>query len=166
MPIFFCRQKPPAASANLFLQNAKTGLDSCWHVANNMDIEANNTHRETVMTFNEFCDDILDLHVGMMTESQIADARLLYSNHGKTSKPGAPKHRDANLSAGAVRSKLERLLASQKIDMQKHSNVDLTIANAFVAKAEAALARRTKKADLLELITMNSDVSRSIKNQL
>jgi len=119
-----------------------------------------------IMTFEDFCDDILDLHIGMMTEQQIADARLLYSNHGKSAKPNAEKHRDAHLSAVAVRQKLERLLVSQKIDMQKYSHVDLTIANAFVAKAEAALARRTKKEDLLDLITMNSDVSRSIKNQL
>lgn len=118
------------------------------------------------MTFEDFCDDILDLHVGMMTERQIADARLLYANHGKSTKQNAEKHRDAHLSAGAVRQKLERLLASQKIAMQMHSHVDLTIANAFVAQAETALSRRTKKTDLLDLITMNSDVSRSIKNQL
>lgn len=117
------------------------------------------------MTFDEFCFDIVgSAPITAAEESQMRVDWMRYTQAAK--KVARVKHADEHLTASAVRAKLERLVASQRYDVNRYPHLQLDFAREFLAKADAALAARTKKADLLDLITLNSEVSRNINAQL
>jgi len=116
------------------------------------------------LTFNEYCEDFLDQHIGLMSDAELATAKAGYNALFVTVKKVA-KHADAGMKLDALKSKVARLVASQKINVERAEVSDLSTAKAYIAKAEAALSAKTKKTDLLELITLNSEVSRFINSQ-
>lgn len=116
------------------------------------------------MTFQEYCEDILDLHTGLMSETEIAEAMAGYRKW-TAPKEKAAKHPDAKLKLAELRAKVERFISSQKIAIERNGDKDLSIVKAFVEQAEEALNGKPKKADLLALITLNSEASRHINDQ-
>lgn len=117
------------------------------------------------MSFQTYCEDILDLHAGLMSAAQIAEARASFK--AASTKVATEKHRDAGLKLAELNAKVDRLLANQKISAVKaeEQGLDASIVKLFVAQAEQALAGKAKKADLLNLITLSSEASRALNDQ-
>jgi hypothetical protein len=115
------------------------------------------------MSFQDYCDDILDLHTGLMSASQIAEARAAFAAAGK--KEAVAKHPDAGMKLAELIAKVSRLAGNQKIAIERAAGKDASIAQLFVDSAEKALAGKPKKAELLNLITLNSEASRSLNAQ-
>tara|TARA_R110000850_G_scaffold275207_1_gene414150 strand:+ start:23636 stop:23998 length:363 start_codon:yes stop_codon:yes gene_type:complete len=117
------------------------------------------------MSFQTYCEDILDLHTGLMSAAQIAEARASFTSVSEKEK--VQKHKDAGLKLPELIAKVDRLAASQQIATAKAESegLDTSIAKLFVAQAAQALAGKAKKADLLNLITLSSEASRALNNQ-
>lgn len=117
------------------------------------------------ISFEEFVTDVLDLQFGLMTEQQIADAKAHYQDF-TAPKPRQPKHPDAGKKVIELREKLDRLLKSQIIAAERNTDLNLSATKMFIAQATEALNGKAKKSELLQLITLNSEVSRDLNNQL
>jgi len=113
------------------------------------------------LNFNEYLEDFLDLQSGMMSESEKAAA---YQNYLRMMKPATrpTKHEFAGLKANELRSKIERLVSNQTRFNDRNPSPEAT---AFIASANAILAGRTTKAQMLDLIDENSAVSRLLNNR-
>lgn len=113
-------------------------------------------------SFEEYCEDYLDLSVALMSSAERAYHREGYASWmaPEKSAPKTPKHADAGLSVDALKAKLLRLVASQKRAIESIPAHNLDIPKCFIAAAETALAGKAKKSQLLDLITDNSNVSR------
>jgi len=116
------------------------------------------------ISFEDYVSDVLDLQVGLMSEKQIAEARTGY-NKLFAPKPVVAKHRLSNVKVAELRKMIEHFVSSQKIAIERNSDKDLTIVKTFIAEAEKALAGRAEKAELLKLIDLNSEASRSLAAQ-
>ncbi|RLJ20014.1 hypothetical protein DJ031_06810 [bacterium endosymbiont of Escarpia laminata] len=119
----------------------------------------------TAITFQEYCEDILDQHTALMS---IEERRQAYAGYRKMVAPKAKteRHPDAKLKLAELRAKVERFMVSQKVTIERNAGKDLSIATAFVEQAETALNGKAKKADFLALITLNSEASRHINGQM
>jgi len=117
------------------------------------------------MSFQDYCEDNLDLQTGLMSAAQIAEARASF--HAVSEKVKVEKHKDAGLKLAELIAKVSRLAASQSIAIAKaaEQGKDASIAKLFVAQAEQALTGKAKKADLLNLITLSSEASRCLNAQ-
>jgi hypothetical protein len=118
------------------------------------------------MTFEEYCEDILDRHIGLMGEDERAEAYASYKAWMAPKKKAVvERHPDSKLKLSELEAKVERLLASQKIAIERAKNANAAVAKEFVRQAEAALAGKHTKADLLSLITLSSQASRQLNDQ-
>lgn len=118
------------------------------------------------MSFETFCFDIADVQPALLSDAQRSAIFADYQAFVAPKRQAAAvKHPDAGMKAADVRYKLARLVGDQKFDIAKHSKLNVEFAKAFVARAEAALAGKSTKAELLELITINSEVSRDLNTQ-
>jgi len=115
------------------------------------------------MKFQTYCDDMLDLHTGLMSAAQIAEARASFKSASE--KVATEKHKDAGLKLHDLIEKVTRLAASQTIAINKALGLNSEIAKMFVAQANQELAGKAKKANLLNLITLSSEASRAINSQ-
>jgi hypothetical protein len=115
------------------------------------------------MNFQTYCDDILDLHTGLMSAEQIAEARASFK--AASEKVATAKHKDSGLKMNELIAKVTRLADSQSIAINKAQGLNTEIAQMFVAQANRALAGKAKKSDLLNLITLSSEASRAINSQ-
>ena len=116
------------------------------------------------MTFQEYCEDLLNRHTGLMSTEERNEA---YAGYRQMIAPKAKneKHPDARLKLAELKAKVTRLVASQKITKERNADKDLSIVAAFIEQAEAALNGKSRKADYLALITLNSEASRHINGQ-
>lgn len=112
-----------------------------------------------IMTFEDYQDDMLHGHE--------SDPAIAYANYLQFTRKASSKikHPDHGLKLAELKSKVERLLNSQKITIERNGEKDTSLASSFVSAAEQALASNVKKADLLDLITMSSAASRHINSQ-
>lgn len=116
------------------------------------------------MTFQDYCDDILDQHIGLMSEEELQKAIASYKNW-MAPKEKIENHPDSKLKLNDLKAKVERLLASQKIAVVRAAGKDVALVEAFIVQAEEALSRKAKKSELLALITLSSDASRNLTQQ-
>ena len=116
------------------------------------------------INFQEYCEDILDQHIGLMSSEQIKEAMAGYQAC-VAPKLKTEKTSDSKLKLAELKSKLARLVSSQKIAIERNSDKDISTAEAFVKQAEEALEGKATKANLLVLISLNSEVSRYINSQ-
>jgi len=116
------------------------------------------------MNFQNYCEDMLDLHTGLMSAAQIAEARASFK--AASEKVATAKHKDSGLKLSDLIAKVTRLAASQSIAINKAQGLNTEIAQIYVAQANKALAGKAKKADLLNLITLSSEASRLLNSQL
>lgn len=119
------------------------------------------------MTFQDYCEEFLDQDISLMSAQQKQDAYNAYVSKA-SKKDVTVKHADAHLKLVELISKTQRLIASQKIAIERAKiaglNADLAIK--VVTDAEILLSKRAKKSELLDLITANSEASRALNNQL
>ena len=117
------------------------------------------------ISFEAYLEDILDAHIGLMSSNEITSARHGYNAF--IAKPAkSAVHQDSGLKLGELRSKVERFVSSARITIERNKGKDLTMIRTFAAKAESTLKGRCTKASLLALITLNSEASRHINNQV
>lgn len=124
----------------------------------------------TTITFEEYCEDYLDLNIGLMSELQIIEARAGYQSlidAARAQKPFIAKHPDMKLPIAELRARCERLVSGQRNAVAKFSAVEgfddaaLGAARAAVAHGEALLsAKRPTKAEFIAHAAQNSDASR------
>ena len=117
------------------------------------------------MTFEEYCEDFLDQHIGLMNQSERNEAYAGYKKLLQKSKTTTAKHPDSHLKVNELRLKIQRLIDGQKISIERNAEKDVSLARLFIRQATAALSGKTKKSELLELIDLNSDASRQINLQ-
>jgi len=118
------------------------------------------------LTFEDYCDDFLGLSIGLASESELNQARAGYKAiFAKPEKKERKEvHPDAWMKLDALKEKLSRLVASQKITIERNTDKDTSKVEAFVAASES-LKGRVTKAMICNLITMSSDASRDMNNQ-
>lgn len=119
------------------------------------------------VSFNEYLEDVLDLHVGLMSEAALIEARKGYEAWSAPRKADA-KHPDMKMSADELRSRCERLVAGQQYAMKKFADAigyesALVAACAAVAEGLRLLSlKRATKAEYIAHAAMNSDASRKM----
>lgn len=77
----------------------------------------------------------------------------------------AEKHQDAHLNLADLKAKVSRLVASTKINIERNSDKDVSLCAEVVERAELLFSKKATKAELLDLITLNSEASRQLNNQ-
>jgi len=119
------------------------------------------------MSFEDFCDDVLNKSIGLLSANEIEQAQLAYQNWLKPNKqPTKPDHPDMKKPLSALIERTKRLVQSQKYAIEKFSD-DPRYKSAIEAglKAieygEAILAnKKSKKSDFIAHAEMNSTASR------
>jgi uncharacterized UBP type Zn finger protein len=81
----------------------------------------------------------------------------------KTTK--TEKHQDAHLNLSDLKAKVSRLVASTKINIERNADKDVSLCIEVVSQAEVLFRKKATKAELLNLITLNSEASRQLNNQ-
>lgn len=121
----------------------------------------------STITFEDYCEDFLDLATGLMSDQQLAEARIGYQALlARQTKP-APQHPDMKRQASELRARCERLTANQRYAVEKFQTAPgfdpaaLNAARAAVAEGERILsAKRATKADFIAHAEQNSQASR------
>ena len=75
------------------------------------------------------------------------------------------KHQDSHLKLADLKAKAERLVASQKINIERNSDKDTSLCAEVVKQGNVLFSRKATKQELLDLITLNSEASRQLNNQ-
>ena len=119
------------------------------------------------MTFNDYCDDIINQSTGLMTEKQLEEARVGYKAWmaPRPAATAAAKHPDAKYAVSTLVKKVKVFIENQRRAAANSSGYDVTLSLNFVAKATEALAGKPEKSELIDLIVMNSDASRALNAQ-
>ena len=77
------------------------------------------------------------------------------------------KHPDSKMKLAELEAKAKRLVASQEYAVNKYSNeLDVSESVAVVEMSKKIFAKKATKAQLLALVTANSNASRKINDQL
>jgi hypothetical protein len=76
------------------------------------------------------------------------------------------KHADSKLKAPQLLAKAIRLVASQEYAINKYPELDMKESKEVVNLAQKLFSKKATKAQLLALITANSNASRKVNNQL
>lgn len=118
------------------------------------------------ITFETFVEDVMDLHVGLMSEDQISAARADYARFCDAAKPKASKkHPEMSWKLADLKSRCERLIRSQKIAVERCADAAAKQAGLeAIAFGEALLAKRATKAEFISHKEMNSDASRAMNS--
>ncbi len=83
----------------------------------------------------------------------------------KKIKSTKAKHPYSNLKLQGCKDRLKMLLNNQKNSLQYSSGLNTEFLKQFIEKAEKALSQKTKKADLLDLMTLSLEVSHDLTAQ-
>lgn len=119
------------------------------------------------MTFTEYLEDVLDMHAGLMSEAEIAQARKgfeLFSAPKKASEA----HPDMKKSVTELRARCERLVAGQnnaiaRVFDKPEFSAAIVAARAAVAEGKRVLsAKRPAKAEFIAHAEQNSAASREM----
>lgn len=119
------------------------------------------------MNFDDFAEDVLGLHTGLMSSEERMQARAAYERWQEPATAATPVHPDMKLQTHVLRQRCERLVAGQKTSVARAigSVASLRLAAESVAFGEMLLSqKRTTKADFIKHATMNSDASRALNN--
>jgi len=115
-----------------------------------------------MITFEDYCEELLDMHICLMTEQEIKEAY-----QGYITKPTkVEKHKWAHLKVGALRAKAENLIDCQRIAIERNADKDISLTIALVKYADELFSKKATKAQLLDLITKNSEASRILNAQI
>lgn len=119
------------------------------------------------MTFTEYLEDILDMHAGLMSESEIAQARRGFELFSAPKK-AIESHPDTKNSVADLRARCERLVAGQNKAIARVSGKPefadaIVAARAAVAEGVRVLsAKRPTKAEFIAHAEQNSAASREM----
>lgn len=114
-----------------------------------------------MISFETYLDDVLDLHVALLSKEQIAEARIAYES--ATGRQVTKKHPDMARKAGELKTRCERLVNGQRKAIERRRITDqaaLAAARFAVAEGERLLTKRSTKAEFIAHSEMNSDASR------
>lgn len=117
------------------------------------------------MTFEEYIEDVLDLHIGLMSKQEIEERRRAFEAANKQEKR-EPADPDMKKPLAELREHTARLVAAQKRAVQKFAGTPgftdaLTAASLAIAEGEALLAaKKPTKAQFIAHKTSNSNASR------
>ena len=120
-----------------------------------------------MISFAEYLEDVLDLHIGLMSEEDLTSAREGYARF-VAPKPRNPKHPDLKMQVSDLVARCERLTQGQERAIVKFSGkpgyeAAITAAKESVSEGRRILAaKRPTKADLIAHAEMNSDASRKM----
>jgi hypothetical protein len=121
--------------------------------------------RDTIMNFSYWYNEIADMPTkaddGTWFDLETG-IPFIAKSEPKMIKLAAVKHPDQALKMPALLAKINRLIESQKINLDRSTNADYKQeATRFINTTESLIAnKKSKKADLLAAITENSDLSR------
>ena len=116
------------------------------------------------MTFEEYCEDFLDLQVGLMSDQALTEARASYDALSTRTKK-AEKHPDLKLPVAELRARCERLVEGQKISIERATDAEgIAAARVAVEFGERLLAKRATKAEFVEHKELNSHASRLLND--
>lgn len=119
------------------------------------------------MTFDEYLEDILDLQRGLMSESEIFQARKGYELFSSPKKTSAD-HPDTKKSVTELRARCERLVVGQRNAIARVSDKPAFAAAIIAARASVAegervlLAKRPTKSEFIAHAEQNSAASRAM----
>jgi hypothetical protein len=120
-----------------------------------------------MISFAEYIEDVLDLHVGLMSEEDLTAAREGYARF-IAPKPSNPKHPDMKMSAADLIARCKRLVDGQAYAVAKFAGqpgyeTAVIAAKEAIAEGRRILAaKRPTKADLIAHAQMNSAASRAM----
>jgi len=114
------------------------------------------------LTFEDYCDDIIGLSLGLAGNEEIAQARKTYKEWMKPVEK-EDNHSDSNMKLGDLRNKAKNLTISQEYAINKYKDsFDVNFVEKHVRYAKELLSGKNTKAQLLDLITANSEISRDL----
>lgn len=117
------------------------------------------------MNFNEYIEDVLDLHTGLMSEEQVAEARKSFEQF-MTPKKASETHPEMKKPVAELRARCERLVIGQSNAIARVSDkpefaAALISAKAAVAEGKRILSmKRATKAEFIAHAEQNSAASR------
>ena len=120
-----------------------------------------------MISFETYLEDVMDLHIGLMSQEQIAEARRAYES--ATNRQVEKKHPDMARKASELKTRCERLVAGQRTAIERGLVTDhaaLTAARLAVAEGERLLAKRSTKIEFIANAEMNSNASRMMNAAL
>ena len=124
------------------------------------------------LTFNQYCEEFLDLQTGLMSDQQIKDAKIGFDL--LSSKKPAPTNPDLKLKVSELRGRCERLTRGQKNAIEKviaanlkdeQSKEALIAATISVKMGDQLLSGHGTKKQFVEHFEINSHASR-LMNQV
>lgn len=119
------------------------------------------------MNFAEYLEDILDMHAGLMSEAEIAQARKGFELFS-TPKKASEAHPDTKKSVTELRARCERLVVGQNNAIARVSDkpefaAAIIAARSAVAEGKRILsAKRPTKAEFIAHAEQNSAASREM----
>jgi hypothetical protein len=120
-----------------------------------------------MISFNEYLEDILNLHAGLMTEEELASARKGYDAMCAPKKV-APAHPDSKMTVAELRARCERLVNGQSGAIARCENKPEFAASCVSARAAVAegrrilAAKRATKAEYIAHAEQNAAASREM----
>jgi hypothetical protein len=83
------------------------------------------------ISFSDFVEDVLDQAIGLMSQAEVAQARARYAEYiAPKVKAAKTEHPDMKMKMTDLRARSERLLASQKIAVQRAKGCALVAGDA------------------------------------
>jgi hypothetical protein len=125
------------------------------------------TQEITMITFHEYLEDVLDLHIGLMSDAEIKEAQKAFEAY-QAPRKAEPKHPDMKKPIDELRARCQRLVQGQQNAVIKFADVTgyesaLIAARAAVAEGNRILtAKRATKAEYIAHAEMNSNASRAM----
>ena len=122
-----------------------------------------------IISFEDYCEDILDLQITLMSVADLRECKAAYKNYVSPSKKVIKKenHPDSYLKLADLKAKAKRLISNQAYAVNKYrDDFDVSLSVNVVTKAAELFESKVTKAKLLDLITLNSQASRALNNQI
>ena len=122
--------------------------------------------KKSVMSFNEYLEDMLDLHDGLMSDAELDSARKSYNTF--VSQKSVTEHPDMKLPLAQLRERCQRLVNGQSGAIARSADkpeyaAAITIASAAVAEGQRLLSeKRPTKAQFIAHAEMNANASRAM----
>lgn len=125
------------------------------------------------LSFEDFCDDVLNLSLGLASHSEIEEARISYqtwlSPKKTKKKTNEEKHPDLKQSLDYLIQRASRLVKSQKYAINKFAHDErygeaIKYGTKAVELGEFLLNKKSTKAEFIAHAEMNSEASRIFNN--
>ena len=129
-----------------------------------------------IISFEDYCEDILDLQITLMSVADLRECKAAYTSYinpaytsyiNPAKKVAKENHPDSHLKLADLKTKAKRLMSNQVYAVNKYGDsFDVSLSVSVVAKATELSESKVTKAKLLDLITLNSQASRALNNQI